>query len=119
MKTMTKKEFNVFLEAVDAKIGLPGTTWEGPEPHDFRQSSRERGVRFVHSGLTAKLPHWPALDGTDYAPDGIVHFRVTVGDGAAAAVVFNAISSAGFEPHVAETCTPHYAVTFDVPVASL
>jgi hypothetical protein len=100
---MTKQEFDRFVDSVDRQIGQPKMTWEGPEPHDFR-NMKERGVRFVHSGGCAKLPefdfaHEPPED-LDYAPDGIIRFKILVGDEEAAAVILTAIRTAGFEPHV-------------------
>ena len=105
---MTKQEFDIFIKQVDDKLGNLTMLWEGPAPHDFR-NMKERGVRFVHSELFAKLPKWPDVE---YAPDQKVEFRIAVGDDEAAEIT-KLIASAGYAP-VYKPGPDYGVVTFEV-----
>lgn len=94
---MTKEKFDRFTEAIDGALGNLKMTWEGPEPHDFR-NMKERGVRFIHTGLFTKLPDPFALETGEYAPDGKVQFQIAVGDDAAAEDIMRIVRVAGFDP---------------------
>lgn len=110
---MTKAQFDDAITEVDKKLGSPRMTWTGPEPHDFR-NMRERGVRFVHSDLMAKLPEWLVPGDADYAPDGKMHFKILVGDDAAEAEIIQRIESAGFVWELDEKGSCFHVLTFSV-----
>ncbi len=105
---MNKAKFVRFTCDIDDKLGNLCMTWEGPQPHDFR-NMKERGVRFVHSELFAKLPKWPDVE---YAPDQKVEFRIAVGDDEAAEIT-KLIASAGYAP-VYKPGPDYGVVTFEV-----
>jgi hypothetical protein len=127
-ETMTKAEFDLFTKEVDAKLGNPAMTCEGPEPHDFRRM-KERGVRFVHSGLFVHVPTGAKIfteSGTvlngipceDWAPDGKVKCKIVVADDAAAEEIMQIVRAAGFEPRYDPPTSPGYygTVFFDATV---
>ena len=106
---MNRVEFARFTRDIDDKLGNLRMIWEGPQPHDFR-NMKERGVRFVHSELFAKLPKWPDVE---YAPDQKVEFRIAVGDDEAAVEITKLIASAGYAP-VYKPGPDYGVVTFEV-----
>ena len=124
---MTRSEFDSFCQSVDRAMGHPQITWEGPQPHDFR-NMKERGLRFVHSELFAKVPdccsvmasdpeQWGVLP-EDCAPDGKVYFKIAVGDDAALQEIGARVSSLGYQWKVAGACEYYSWITFEVVVNS-
>lgn len=111
---MNKQQFDVFVNIVNAQLGNPRMTWEGPEPHDFRDMEA-RGVKFVHSELYAKVPLSITPD-SDYAPHGKVHFKILVGSIEDSQSICKAISDAGWMWNRGEPGPHYHAIEFEVPV---
>lgn len=124
---MTEPQYKALTSRVAALLGIH-MTWEGPEPHDFR-NMKERGVRFVHSDLYARLPEHVAFDGEitcrpdllDIAPaSDRVEFKVAVGDDAARGDVERRICAVGFAVVYEPTYGPVAGhVRFTVPLSWL
>lgn len=117
---MTKDECTAFCLAIEAKLGNPRMTWDGPEPHDFRDM-KARGVRFVNSELFYKVPDFVLggqlfEDVSEYAPDGKMHFKILCGDEAAIADIGSRITAAGFEWRKGDPQEYFTALIFDVDV---
>jgi len=102
---------------IEEKIGNPKMTWEGPEPHDFREVRAGR-VRFVHSELLYKTPDFAFEGVADYAPDGKILFKILVGDDAAAADIGARIAAAGYEWTRGEPSEFYSAISFEVDTRS-
>lgn len=88
-------------------------TWEGPEPHDFRDM-KAREVRFVNSGLFYKMSD----SGEDYALDRKILFKVLVGDEVEGKRICEAIADLGVEWIKIDPGEYYSTIQFEVAVNS-